>query len=102
MAQKRYQIRWAANAFKDYEIIYEALLSNWSSEIAAKFSQRLEAHLFNLSFHPFIGRKSENKHNVRSILISRFNRLYYSLDKDTIELIGIFDMRQNPAKNKFR
>jgi plasmid stabilization system protein ParE len=101
MVQKKFEIRWTANAFEGYEKIYNELLFNWSVEVAEKFRHKVESRLYNLSFQPYIGRLSEKRENIRSILLSKYNRLYYRLTEDTIELISLFDMRQDPFKNKF-
>jgi len=37
---------------------------------------------------PLIGKASARKQNIRSILITQHNRLYYKVTKDTIYLLG--------------
>ena len=51
--------------------------------------------------NPKIGRPAVKIKDVRSISITRHNRLYYKVEKNTIKVITLFDTRQNPSKNKF-
>jgi plasmid stabilization system protein ParE len=54
-----------------------------------------------ITSHPHIGIRSFIADDVRSVLITRHNRLYYRISEQTIEIINIFDTRQDPLKNKF-
>jgi len=58
--------------------------------------------LDNLSKHPFIGAESEYFKDIRSILITKHNRLYYRIKEDTIEVINMYDTRANPNKNPYK
>jgi Txe/YoeB family toxin of Txe-Axe toxin-antitoxin module len=68
-------------------------------KIAEHFVNKLEQRLDNLSNRPFTGIKSEYFDNVRSILITKHNRLYYRIKEMTIEVINFYDIRMNPKKN---
>jgi len=39
--------------------------------------------------------------DVLSVLITKQNMLYYKVFDDRIELLQLFDTRQDPTKNKF-
>jgi hypothetical protein len=41
------------------------------------------------------------KYCIRSILLTKHNRLFYRIKDETIELLNIFDTRQNPEKQPF-
>jgi plasmid stabilization system protein ParE len=81
--------------------ISDYLVKNWNLQIAEKFQKIFFAKVELLAKNPKIGRISSRYDYVRSISITKHNRLYYRSDEHTIFLITLFDTRQNPAKNKF-
>ena len=96
-----YKIRWTAIALEDYEKVIDFLIKMWSVKVAIGFEEIVNKKLANLCGQPFIGIASEKKPMVRSILLTKHNRLYYRITEDTIELLNIFNTRQNPEKNSF-
>lgn len=96
-----YKIRWTAIALEDYERVINYLIKMWSVNVAADFEEIVNKKLVNLSGQPYIGIASQKKPMVRSILLTKHNRLYYRITGHTIELLNIFDTRQNPKKNIF-
>lgn len=96
-----YKIRWTTIALEDYKKVIEYLIKIWSVRVAIDFEEIVNKKLANLSCQPFIGIASQKKQMVRSILFTKHNRLYYRITEDTIELLNIFDTRQNPEKNSF-
>jgi len=96
------EIRWSNNAIQDYNSIVEYLLIAWNEEIAARFIEIIKYKVQQLSVHPEIGIRAFRVADIRSILITKHNRLYYRVISDQIiEVVNIFDTRQNPSKNKF-
>jgi len=81
--------------------VLDYLLSNWSEKVALSFIDLAEKKINLISTHPFIGIASEKDPTIRSILLTKQNRLYYQVSENKIELLNIFDTRQDPAKNKF-
>ena len=39
--------------------------------------------------------------NIRSILITKQNKVYYRIENDRLEMINMIDTRRNPTKNPF-
>lgn len=97
-----YKIRWTLNALEDYKRVINYLVMDWSVNIAIDFEAILNKKLTNLSYNPSIGIASQKKPIVRSILITKHNRLYYQIVKDSIVLLNLFDTRQNPEKNIYK
>jgi plasmid stabilization system protein ParE len=81
--------------------ISDYLVKNWNLQIAEKFQKIFFAKVELLAKNPKIARISSRYDYVRSISITKQNRLYYRSDEHTIFLITLLDTRQNPAKNKF-
>lgn len=94
------QIIWTENALEDYKRVID-LIDEWSAEIAESFTETAQSRLETLSHYPFLGIASKSKVAVRSISLSKHNRLYYRITSSAIVVLDIFDTRQSPEKNKY-
>ena len=83
-----------------YQIIYKRFLqklfklldylrSEWGDVVTDKFIQELRARLTTLSERPYIGAPSTSVKYVRSILITRQNRMFYRIKGEVIEVINM-------------
>ncbi len=81
--------------------LLEYLEKEWGHKVAANFFAKIKAHLNLLSNQPYIG-QLESKKNIRSILITKHNRLYYRVEGSSIEVLNMYDTRMKPKKNKYR
>ncbi len=99
MDQGTYEISWSPLATEQYLSILYYLTTEWSSKIADSFVLSTQEKILTLQSHPFIGAASEKDKNIRSISLSKHNRLYYQITETIIEMLAIFDTRQNPEKN---
>jgi plasmid stabilization system protein ParE len=77
------------------------LEKEWGKPVADNFIAVLEDRIETLSQQPYIGTPSGMK-NVRTILISKQNRLYYRIKGEQIEIITLLDTRMNPERNRYR
>ena len=91
------QIEWTLYALEDYNQVVDYLLKEWSLEVANNVEQRVQ----NLSSFPHIGIAPLKDPSIRSIIITKHNKLYYRIGSEKIEILDIFDTRQNPKKNKY-
>ena len=82
--------------------LLDYLKAEWNEDIANVFINRLQKRLQTLSRHPYMGVSSSVVTGVRSILITKHNRLFYRIKDDNIEVISMYDTRSNPRKNPFR
>ena len=78
------------------------LEAEWGKTVANRLENKIEKRLDNLSKHPFTRAESGHFKNVRSILITKHNRLYYRIKETTIEVINMYDTRINPKKNAYK
>ena len=101
MAKKGYQIKWTKNATNDYNKVIDYLLENWCLKGAENFSEIVASKLNILSENAYIGVSSQKIKDVRSILLTKHNRLYYRIKNGAIELLNILDTRQNQKKNQY-
>ena len=81
--------------------LLDYLESEWGFKVAKSFLKKIDVHLELISKQPFIGEMGGNK-NVRSILITKHNRVYYKVEGDEIKILNMYDTRMNPKKNRHR
>jgi len=92
-----YKKRFLNNLIK----LLDYLKAEWNEDVANTFINKLQKRLQTLSRQPHIGAPSSVIKTVRSILITKHNRLFYRIKEDTIEVINMYDTRSNPKKNPF-
>ena len=74
----------------------------WSFQSADKFEKKLKKAIEQIKSKPFSGRISSKYENVRSILVTKHNRIVYTITGDTITLLELFETKQSPDKNKYK
>jgi len=77
------------------------LEKEWGDNVAINFKKILLAKLDLLATAPKIGIEISSLKNIRSILITKHNRVYYRIEKKKIIILNIIDNRINPKKNPF-
>ena len=95
------QIEWTPNALQDYEQVINYLLKAWSINAAIDFVNKLEEKIYYISLFPNVGIGSVKEPSIRSILITKHNRVYYQVHLTKILILDIFDTRQDPKKIKY-
>jgi len=92
-----YKKRFQTKLFK----LLDYLKQDWGENVANNFISRLQKRLQTLSKQPYIGVPSAVIKPVRSILITKHNRLFYRIKNDTIEVLNMYDTRRDPKKNPY-
>ena len=89
--------RFRNNTFR----IYKYLLRKFSNKTALLFLDKVEERIELISKYPTIGKPSSKKENVRSVLLTPHNILFYRYRKNKIEILCLFDMRSDPSKKTY-
>lgn len=97
-----YQIIYKKRFLKKLFKLLGYLNDEWGSDVANKFILQLQKRLKTLSTQPYIGTPSSELKFVRSILITRQNRLFYRIKENIIEVINLYDTRSDPKKNRYK
>ncbi len=63
--------------------------------------EKVDKRIETLKEQPFIGKQSERKPEVRTVLITKHNKLYYKFTNNTIIILNIYNTRNNPKKNPY-
>jgi plasmid stabilization system protein ParE len=93
-----YRLYWSKEAQNNLNSIISYLQSNWSEKEIRKFTGRLEKILELISENPKLFPPSILHPTIHRAIITKHNSLYYRMSKDDIEIITIFDNRQDPDK----
>lgn len=81
--------------------VYQYLLKEFSSKTAYSFLQKLETRINFIAKNPTVGKLSVKRKNIRSILFTPYNQIFYRYLGNTIEILCLFDMRKNPKKRPY-
>ena len=94
-----FEVEWTDPVLKDLKSIVCYIETDWSHVMGDKFVDEVLARLKVLTKQPFMGMVSTKNTSIRSIKISKYNRLYYRIEGERLVLLNIFDLRQHPVKN---
>lgn len=101
MDSEEIKIIWTKNAVADYNKVINYLIKNWPEKVAINLKETTQSKLKVLAKYPLTGIASQKIIDVRSILLTKHNRLYYRVKNNFIEKLRVFDTRQNPMKNPY-
>ncbi len=76
------------------------LENEWGYLTAKKFRQNIDKHLALIAEQPLIGIHTGIQ-NVRSILITKHNRIFYKIAGNKVIILNLYDTRINPKKNPY-
>ncbi len=87
-------------AREDIISILSYLSLNWNQEVIDEFLQKLETFYFIVSVNPRLFGYFNKQKNIRKYAITRQNIIYYRNKRKEVQIITVFDARQNPSKLK--
>lgn len=95
-----YKVVWTNRALANLDNIIQYLTDYWTEKEISEFFRKLDNRINIISRRPLLYPLTNNRKNVRrSVLISQVT-IYYRINKQTIEILTLFDNRQNPSKSK--
>lgn len=77
------------------------LEKEWTHEVAVVFLQKIERRLEQLSKQPHLRAPSSKVKNIRAVLITKHNKMYYKVKGKYIFILNMYDTRINPSKNPY-
>lgn len=97
------RIVWSKRAKNDLLNILDYLIEEWSYDVADDFQLQTEKICEHISRHPLMFPSVNKKRkNLRSVSVTKHNRLYYEVGKGFITIITIFGVGQHPSKLKLK
>jgi hypothetical protein len=77
------------------------LRENWGFKVADDFLDGLYERINKLKEIPRSGSPTAKNKNIRKIIISRHNKVYYRIKGNVITILTLIESRQDPKKNKY-
>ena len=88
--------------FKSLHKVLQYLEKEWGHEIALAFLSKIDKRTNLLKQQPFVGIASSKVKNVRGILITKHNKLYYKVSSNLVIVLNMYDTRINPTSNPYK
>jgi plasmid stabilization system protein ParE len=95
------QIIWAPLAESDFAAILEYLEKNWDSKVALTFIELTENVIDQISINPKQYPVIFKKRRIRKCVLTKHNSLFYRDSRSQIEILRIYDTRQDPDSLTF-
>ncbi len=95
------QIIWSPLSEQDYISILEYIHSEWDDQTVQKFIDISEALVNQISLNPKQFPVIQKNIKVRKCVLTKHNTLFYRVRRQHIDILRVFDTRQDPKKLKF-
>lgn len=95
-----YRLFWSDRALADLENIISYLAENWTKKEIQNFARGLNKRLDLIIINPSLFPKTAKRKNVRRSVLTKHTVIYYETNRNVINVITLFDSRQNPEKLK--
>ncbi|HKK38094.1 MAG TPA: type II toxin-antitoxin system RelE/ParE family toxin [Cryomorphaceae bacterium] len=76
--------------------LLQYLEEEWSVKSKEKFLNTFRSKMEYLSQNPLACKQSDVRSDLRSLVLTKQNTLFYTIQADSILVVTIFDSRQNP------
>jgi len=94
-------IIWSPLSEKDFTSILDYLQTKWNDKVVRDFIEMTESVIGQIAANPTQFPVINRKSHVRKCVITKHNTLFYRDRKEHIDILRIFDTRQDPHKLKF-
>ncbi|NPA37421.1 MAG: type II toxin-antitoxin system RelE/ParE family toxin [Chlorobi bacterium] len=94
-------IIWSSLADNDLSNILNYLYEKWGGKVVNDFIEILDHILNQLIINPKQFPVINKQTKIRKCVITKHNSLYYHIRQNTIEILRIYDSRQDPEKLEF-
>jgi len=95
------QIIWSPLSETDFTSILTYLQINWNDKVVQRFIEINDEILEQISINPKQFPLIHKKKKVRKCVLTKHNTIYYRERKEFIDVLRIFDSRQDPKKLRF-
>jgi plasmid stabilization system protein ParE len=94
-----FRIVWSPEAEEKYLQVLEYLEIKWTNKEVSKFITRVDELTDLLVTYPKLFPYSESKNTYKAVLTRQVSLIYRIKEADLIEIVTLWDNRQNPDKN---
>ncbi len=93
---------WSPQSENDFSNIIDYLIEHWDKVVAVKFIDITDELITQISINPKQYPIIHKPKKVRKCVITKHNSLYYRDGKESIEILRIYDNRQDLKRLKFK
>jgi plasmid stabilization system protein ParE len=95
------QIIWSPLSENDFVSILDYLQENWDDKVVQGFIGIITSSLSQISINPKQFPLIYKSKKIRKCVLTKHNTLFYRDRKDSVDILRIFDNRQDPKKLLF-
>lgn len=85
-------------AEKKLDKLFEYLIKKWSVKVKKEFVEKLDSSIEIIKNQPEIFPESKKGKELKKCVITKQTTLYYRYNSERINIVAIFDTRQDPKK----
>ena len=93
-----YKLIWSYEALNNLKGILDYLENRWTKREINKFAQLFDKQLRLIEDNPYLFAESDKSNGLRKSVLSRQTTIYYRIINFKIQIITLFDNRQNLNK----
>jgi len=94
-------IVWSPLSKQDFLTLLEYLKENWDDKVVQGFIKIVDSSLVQISRNPGQFPVIYREKEIRKCVLTKHNSLYYRYGEDFIEILRMYDNRQDPKKLVF-
>lgn len=99
MASHRH-VKWSSAAKVDIGNISDYIMLEWGKSVLTRFLVKLDRIIYQISINPKQYPEINTELKIRKCVVTKQNTLFYKIKGETIEIVRIYDTRQDPGKLK--
>jgi plasmid stabilization system protein ParE len=96
------KIVWSPLSENDFSSILDYLNKNWGQKVVFQFIDLVENFLEQISINPQQFPLILKKKKIRKCVMTKHNTIFYRVGKTQIEILRIYDTRQDPDNLTFK
>lgn len=94
-------LKWADRALEEYDKLLDYLYGEWGEDIAIEVAIKIDHTILRIQTSPEHFPFYRKKKKIRRCVASPQTSIYFHFEHDMVEILSLFDNRQNPKKRKF-
>ena len=94
-------VKWSSYADDDFAKLLEYLENRWNKKVCLKFISKLDFCIVLIPKNPYHFPFFNKEFQIRKCVVTKQNTLYYRETNTRIEILRLYDSRQNPETLKF-
>lgn len=95
------EVIWSPAAEEDFKNTLDYLQNKWPNRVISTFINKVDDNIGLIIGDPKIFPVINNDLQIRKSVITKYNTLYYREVNQKIEIVRLFDSRQDPTKLNF-